>query len=172
MTAIERLLTKVELDPDLGCHVWTGTVHGGSPRMRFEGTYLAPRRLVFEAERGLIPVGMEVVMRCNRPLCVRGDHMTLKRRGGRYLGPEPDTIPARVGQRHADLDRVSLLCERGHWVIGGNARTLVVSGEVVRRCATCREESTATILNRPVSGDDYQTRFAAFKLARLLGVAA
>jgi hypothetical protein len=141
MTAspIERLLRKVELDTDMGCRIWTGTTNNGSPRMRFEGAYLYPRRLVFEHSRGPIPAGFEVVMRCGRTLCVAEEHMTLKRKGGRFLGPEDDTTPALLGQSCADYDRVSLLCARGHLVVGDNARTLSTSGEVVRQCRTCRD---------------------------------
>ena len=59
------------VDPDTGCHVWTGR-NGGYGNVRF-----ATHRLAWELAHGSIPDGLKVLHRCDNSLCCNPDHMFL-----------------------------------------------------------------------------------------------
>lgn len=135
---VELFFRHVEVAPDLLCWLWTGTVYNGAPRLRLgSSSYPYARRFAYRFWRGKIPTGHEVRMRCGNRLCVNPDHMTTEQ-AGRAPWAEVE-----------EYRRSDLLCEKGHLMIGGNARTLILHGESVRRCNTCRDEWTAQLLSRP-----------------------
>jgi hypothetical protein len=68
----QRLKSKLVLDPDTGCHLWTGTEKGGYGQIA-----ICARRLAWELANGPIPRGMQVLHRCDEPRCCNPDHLFL-----------------------------------------------------------------------------------------------
>lgn len=146
----ERVLANVAVDPDMLCWNWVGDAR--KPWRVYvvddDGERLSLRRWSFKRWRGPVREGFEVVARCGGDQCIHPDHLTLSLPGG--TTKSIDTTPGVLGQRLNHLDAVSLLCERGHLVLGDNARTLRVAGEVVRRCRQCQAEQDFLLLLRAV----------------------
>jgi hypothetical protein len=79
-------------DPNSGCWLWTANVNRdgyglmcGSRRGRKQ--FLA-HRIAWELFRGPIPIGMQVLHRCDTPSCVRPDHL--------FLGTHADNMLDKV----------------------------------------------------------------------------
>lgn len=74
---------RVAPEPGLGgCFIWTGartTPPRGEPygRVRVGGRSVMATHFVWEMERGPIPEGLLVLHHCDRPLCVRPNHLFL-----------------------------------------------------------------------------------------------
>lgn len=78
-TLVERFEAKVDRTstPD-GCHEWVGLPDAdGYGRMRYGGKTRKAHRLAWELVHGPIPAGMCACHRCDRPACVRVDHLFL-----------------------------------------------------------------------------------------------
>lgn len=79
-TTDERFDAKWELDPDTGCHVWTGTTsgHGYGRFHRGDGSRKMVRAHVYAYERkyGPVPGGLELDhVVCSNPPCCNPDHV-------------------------------------------------------------------------------------------------
>lgn len=57
------------------CWLWTGSTVRGYGVLRIGGRLVYAHRLTFELDHGRPPVGV-VMHLCDRPLCVRPDHLT------------------------------------------------------------------------------------------------
>jgi hypothetical protein len=190
---VVRFLRRVEVDPDFLCWLWTG------PGRYFyvdETTTLTVRQFAFKYWRGRIPARHEVVPRCGVVRCVNPDHLTVADKATRdamVASAVDDVRPrcrgyiirasdraARAARAEAprglrELDRCSIRCDAGHWMLGDNAATKTASnGEVSRRCKTCQSEQRqgALAIVPDLSGETHHDRFVADRLARLLGVAS
>lgn len=97
-TLAERFEQYVHPEPNSGCHLWSGgvSVSGGKGNARLreeaktygsfrlgsrkDGTYRVQRahRVAWElANNAEVPKGMSVLHRCDAPLCVNPDHLSL-----------------------------------------------------------------------------------------------
>ena len=79
---IERVRTKVVVDPDRGCHISTYSVgsHGYAQVGWHEDglrTVTLCHRVIWYAEHGPIPEGMTIDHMCKQRKCVRIDHLRL-----------------------------------------------------------------------------------------------
>lgn len=103
-TPEERLKAWVEVDPDTGCHIWTGHLGaGGYGRMFVAGKNPMVHRLAWELAHGPIPEGMLVLHTCDNVRCCNPEHLK--------LGTYKDNARERVarnrikGCREEDLKR-------------------------------------------------------------------
>jgi hypothetical protein len=74
--ALERFRAKVRVDPDTGCHLWTGAVDTRKYPHFWDGERGGgARRFAYQAFVGPIPDGMLVVTRCGTRACVNPEHL-------------------------------------------------------------------------------------------------
>lgn len=77
MSALERLMRHVYMEPMSGCWLWTGAVtsNKGYAWMSYNGTQTNAHRVSWIEHRGPIPDGMHVLHRCDVRCCVNPDHL-------------------------------------------------------------------------------------------------
>jgi hypothetical protein len=90
-TVVERFWSKVDRQPDDGCWLWTGAVTvDGYGRLRATSTVeVRAHRYAYELLVGPIPEGLTLDHLCERPACVRPEHL------------EPVEHAENVRRRHA-----------------------------------------------------------------------
>jgi hypothetical protein len=65
-------------EPNTGCWLWLGaTSRGGYGAAKRNQKQWAAHRLMWTLQRGPIPEGLNVLHRCDTPLCVNPDHLFL-----------------------------------------------------------------------------------------------
>lgn len=73
------------------CLIWTGARFGnGYGEMKVEGRIRPVHRVVYERMVGPIPAGMQVLHRCDTPLCCNHDHL--------FLGTQADNMADMVSK--------------------------------------------------------------------------
>lgn len=81
----QKILARVEVDPETGCWIWTGPTSGstgrgkGYPRMSLDGATVAVHIAMWIVEHGPIPPRKQIDHVCRRRLCVNPgrDHTEL-----------------------------------------------------------------------------------------------
>lgn len=93
----ERIRSRIRVDE---CWVWTGAGYPGHGTASWEGRTLGAHRLVYELLVGPIPEGAILHHRCERPACVRPDHLevvTHQQHGVRHVrAAAPNRAPAQT----------------------------------------------------------------------------
>lgn len=157
----QRALDRLVVDTDTFCWV----VQVGDRKARLGSSDGYAHRRAWTEWIGPIPKGREVWRRCKNLRCINPDHLfLLPRHGDRFKWEQEEEIAT------------DLRCRRGHLVVGADARTECVAGEVVRHCRVCRREDDAALRERLLVEEELtpRERFrrmrAEQKLAELLEV--
>lgn len=109
-TVLERLRSRVAVDEQTGCWVWTGCISGGYGHVRHKGKVDRAHRVAYEIFIGPIPPGLDLDhVECQRTLCINPFHT------------EPVTRAENVSRMRALLPR-KLVCPKGHQKINGRCR--------------------------------------------------
>jgi hypothetical protein len=140
----QRFWTKVDREGPVPAHVpeldrcwqWTGSVSGryghgeiGAGR-RGEGN-LKAHRVSWEIHHGPIPIGLQVLHRCDNGLCVNPGHLRLGTQGDNMR-----EMSAKGRQRNQNSGKTH--CKRGHRLAGENL--YVAPRSQARQCKTCKSE--------------------------------
>lgn len=80
-TLEERFLSKVYVDPETGCWIWTGSRYKGGygqiGARSIRKSNFAASQVAWMLYRGPIPKGMGVLHKCDNPSCANVDHLFL-----------------------------------------------------------------------------------------------
>ena len=126
--AKKRFFDKVVVDPETGCHNWTGGQNGKGYGLFSIGVkkYYA-HRVAYELAKGKIPEGLEIDHLCRVRDCVNPDHLeAVTHKENLHRG---ETVSA--------ANAAKTHCPQGHPYSGDN---LHVASDGWRRCKTCRAE--------------------------------
>ena len=90
----DRFDAKWTLEPNTGCWIWTGSARAVKPgylqygelvlQKNYEQKHFLAHRISWMLRKGEIPDGMDVLHRCDVPLCVNPDHL--------FLGTQKDNV--------------------------------------------------------------------------------
>lgn len=126
----DRIQSKISPEPNSGCWLWTASLDGkGYGQISMNGRPRRAHRVVYEAERGPIPAGLDLDHKCRNPVCVNPDHL------------EPVTravnLARGIGNRAALKAKTH--CKNGHEYSGAN---VVIQARPdrkysTRRCVAC-----------------------------------
>lgn len=129
----ERLLARVESEPNSGCWLWLGTLHNrqgyGMVWLAWLGRKQLAHRLAYLAWKGPITPPLQVDHRCNNPRCINPDHLRLvTSRENTLRGNSPSAQSAR--KTH---------CPQGHPYSPENTLILSTGYRYCRICYRAKE---------------------------------
>ncbi|GLW63518.1 hypothetical protein Arub01_17620 [Actinomadura rubrobrunea] len=134
-TLPERFTSKVVIDPETGCHVWTASkTRDGYGKFWFDGRHQYAHRVAYAATHGEIPAGMEVDHMCGRRDCVRPDHLQV------VTHVENSRFQVTRDGTHPMANRTH--CPRGHALTPENNRP-DRAARGWRKCLACNRARTA-----------------------------
>lgn len=129
---LERLLSRVEPEPNSGCWLWTGAHDGrlGYGHTSVRGRRIGTHRAIYEFLRGPIPQGLHLDHLCRVPACVNPDHLEpVTCRENLFRGQTPSMVRFRANT-----------CYKGHEM------TTLPTGR--RLCRPCRRASASAYERR------------------------
>lgn len=138
-TPKERLLNKVQPEPNTGCWFWLGAADSlGYGRIGIGGSKVVlSHRLSYQLFKGPVPEDLCVLHKCDTPCCVNPDHL--------FLGTKKDNAidcatKYRTNPKSAKLNHESVRQIRSRFKSGASIKTLVQDYNLARE--TIREVVT------------------------------
>jgi len=121
---IDHVLKRVVVDPETGCHNWTGhTTVKGYGVTNLNGEQIMVHRAVWEHSKGPIPEGLQIDHLCRNTSCCNVEHLRVVTPGENTLGS--NNMAARYAKREN--------CDKC-----GGPFSFFSSG--IRYCKSCRNE--------------------------------
>ena len=125
-TPIERMMSRVTIDPESGCWIWGGALAGGYGLISVEGRLQYTHRLSYEHHVGPIPEGAVIdhvkTRGCISTACCNFEHL------------EP--VKQKENVHRGGLVSSRTHCPHGHEFTAQNT----MKGSSGRRCRTCWNE--------------------------------
>lgn len=129
-TVMERIFSRFEIHQN-GCWIWTGTLNNmGYAEIKVNRRNKFAHRVLYEAEIGPIPEGLELDHLCRTPSCINPSHL------------EPVTHAENmrrgtIASKARDRQKSKTHCPNGHEYTDAN--TLVYHTDW-RQCKQCRHD--------------------------------
>ena len=121
------------VDQETGCWVWTRHImasgYGARNLRRQSGKkpIISAHRASWELYRGAIPVGMNVLHKCDNRACVNPDHL--------FLGTQKENVADAVAKQRATQFVKRTYCRRGHKLTPSNVYLRPDTGyQMCREC--------------------------------------
>ena len=88
--SIEKFYNKISPEPNTGCWLWEGNLneHGYGFAPTNELKMISAHRFSYAIHKGKIPKGKCVLHACDKPICVKPDHL--------FIGTQQDNIRDKV----------------------------------------------------------------------------
>jgi hypothetical protein len=150
LPALERIMRKVEPEPNTGCWLWTGAATiAGYGSITVDSIQTGAHRYMWALHNGPIPSGAFICHRCDTPSCVNPDHLfvgtprdntrDMWRKGRARLGDNMLRATAVASRNRSARTH----CNHGHAFTSENTGMEVRSRDqkLARYCRTCRSES-------------------------------
>lgn len=146
MDLLDRLSSKIKIDPDSGCWLWTAT-RGPSDKFQYgqirvggrQGRVLTAHRVMYELVVGPVDDSLVLDHLCRNTLCVNPAHVE----------PVTQQINVLRGVGNAAQNAAKTHCAHGHELSGSNLRILY-NGK--RCCRACRSKYDRNHYARKVEG--------------------
>lgn len=142
-----RLSLRTAIDPDTGCHNWTGVTHRGYGQIRANGSNTSTHRAAYVLAKGPIPEGLQIDHLCRNRRCCNPDHLEAVTSYENMLRSD--------GRCSLNLRKTH--CSNGHIFDDENTAFVPPNG---RRCRKCERQRVS---------DRYYARKARAALAVLTG---
>jgi hypothetical protein len=131
LDAEKRFHSKIVIDKDTACWLWTGTRNrnkGGYGKFHLQGKRVLAHRFSYELFKGIIPQGLTIDHLCKITHCVNPEHL------------EAVTMKENVlrGEGFAAQNAKKVFCLNGHLLEGDN---LYLRPDGDRDCKACKREA-------------------------------
>lgn len=104
MPLAERIDRRCEYELNTGCFLWSGARSSkGYGLICIEKKTFLAHRVSYEAHKGAIPAGLILMHKCDTPLCVNPEHLTL----GTFKDNSADMVAKGRGRRPSKFKHVS-----------------------------------------------------------------
>lgn len=127
-------MSRVSPEGLTGCWLWTGAMQHGYGKVRILMKEVRAHRASWEMHKGPIPEGMNVLHRCDTPMCVNPDHLFLGSQQDNMADKKQKQRNGKTGQHN----KAKTHCPIGHPLSGSNLYTYK-SG---RYCIACRSAAS------------------------------
>lgn len=126
------LQSKYTINAETGCWVWNKPLKGGYGLVRWKGRRLKAHRLVYELNKGDIPIGLDLDHLCRNPACVNPDHLepvTKKENTRRGESTKINTEIARqIREAYAGEELASCLAIGSRFGVSAATVSMVING--------------------------------------------
>lgn len=138
-TIKNRLLSKIWINPETGCWLWTGCLRKGYGAIWCNGRMEAAHRVSYQEFKGPIPKGLELDHTCHHPETCAGGETCAHRRciNPEHLDPVTTQVNLLRGCGLAAQFAKATHCKNGHPFEGHN---LVIAKTGQRMCRTCKNK--------------------------------
>ena len=106
MNLPEHIFNKTMFEPNTGCWIWTGAKgKSGYGNIGINKKTYSIHRIVYEIEKGQIPIGYQIDHLCNNKICINPYHLEAKT-------PKENIIRALKISKNHHMNKTH--CKRGH----------------------------------------------------------
>jgi hypothetical protein len=125
----EKVMARC-VEDERGCWVWQGGKQGkGYGVVNYDGRAWLTHRLVYEAEKGPIPDGLQIDHLCRNRVCCNPNHLEA-------VTPRVNVLRGNVGKR----ERERTHCPKGHEYTPENTKVKKRGSRGSRSCKACEAE--------------------------------
>ena len=140
----ERFSGKVAPDAATGCWLWKDSLDkDGYGKLWVDGRNVRAHRVAWMLAHGDPPQDALILHRCDRPACVRVDHL--------YAGTPADNMKDKAARGRCQ-NQWRGFCKQGHEMAGANRHVTPKGNLYCCRCNSDRSAARRARMKRPANG--------------------